>query len=117
MPNMEVWTEEDLIKETAGRTGVNLPTWTEEELEEESKRKSGSGFSAPDWKPDEGLIKCPKCEYTCKPDWGSCPMCDTPLDTDSSVEEKEETKEEQEFTEEITEETAKPEKLKEETEE
>lgn len=85
-PDLSVWTEEELIEESKNRTGVNLPTWTEEELEEERKRKMGTGMNVPDWIPDESLVQCPKCHYTCKPEWGSCPMCDTPLPSVNTTE-------------------------------
>lgn len=97
-PNLPVWSEEDLIKETAGRTGVNLPTWTEEELDQERNRKMGTGMNVPDWKPDDGLVNCPKCEYTCKPEWGTCPMCDTPLNAESPSEDTAEETPEEETT-------------------
>jgi hypothetical protein len=100
--NLPVWTEEDLIKETANRSGINLPTWTEEELEK--NRKMGTGMNVPDWKPDEDLVDCPKCGYTCKLEWGTCPMCDTPLSSETAgeeVDESEESEDEEEPDEEI----------------
>jgi hypothetical protein len=103
MPNMEVWKEEDLIEELKNRTGVNLPTWTEEELEEENKRKTSGGLNVPEWKTDDKLVDCPKCAYTCKPEWGTCPMCDTPLAEDASATESEQENEEEDKQEEIKE--------------
>ncbi len=91
-----MWSEEDLIKETAGRTGLNLPTWTEEELDEENKKKMGTGINVPDWKPDETLIECPKCGYANKPEWGdTCAMCDAPLSSEVSLEESKQEPEEE----------------------
>ena len=103
--NLPTWSEEDLIKETSGRTGVNLPMWSEEELEEERNRKMGTGMNVPDWKPDETLITCPKCGYSCKPEWGdTCAMCNTPLiSSDSPGESSEEPIEEQKSEEEVEE--------------
>jgi len=95
-PNLPVWSEEDLIKETAGRTGVNLPMWSEKDLEEEKNRKMGTGLNVPDWKPVDGLVGCPKCQYKCKVEWGTCPMCDAPLTAAEETEKPEEIVEEKE---------------------
>ncbi|MHA1150063.1 MAG: zinc ribbon domain-containing protein [Promethearchaeota archaeon] len=35
---------------------------------------------------DEGLMKCPVCQYACQPTWKTCPECNTPLyDTTQAV--------------------------------
>lgn len=96
-PDLPVWTEEELIEEKKNRNGVDLPTWTESELEEEHKRKMGTGMNVPDWIQDESLVQCPKCNYTCKIEWGTCPMCDTALSSTDNNEKDE--PENQEFDE------------------
>jgi len=76
--DLPVWTEEELEEEAKKRTDINLPMWTEEELEKEKERRHGA-FNIPEWKPDENTIDCPKCGYTCRPEWKLCPICNTQI--------------------------------------
>lgn len=74
-PNMELWTEEQLIDMAKSRTdlGVNLPEWSEEELEKLTKSRQGT-LNIPEWK-DTGLSICEKCGYTLREGWLECPIC------------------------------------------
>jgi len=42
---------------------------------------TGSSTSESIYNPEKegSLVSCPKCGYTCQKEWGTCPMCDSPL--------------------------------------
>jgi len=74
-PNMDSWTEEQLLEMAKSRTdtGVSLPEWSEEELEELAKSRQGA-LNLPEWE-DTGLPQCEKCGYTLRESWSECPIC------------------------------------------
>ncbi len=97
--NLPVWTEEDLAKEsqTRGDPTAGMATWTEEDLAEDAKKRGlpanleywseeeldkdrdkGHTVDIPEWKEEE-LPACPKCGYTVRKGWDTCPVCEAPL--------------------------------------
>lgn len=86
-PNMELWTEEQLLDIAKSRTdlGVNLPEWSEEELEKLAKSRQGT-LNIPEWKDTKDIIPCPQCSYGCRSGWSECPVCGSKLISVSSEE-------------------------------
>ena len=85
-PGMAVWTEEELQKASAERgTGVpeGMEVWTEEDLQELGRKRQG-GLDIPEWKPEEELPKCPKCEYSLRKGWSECPICGVTIGAEPS---------------------------------
>ncbi|GAB4326437.1 MAG: hypothetical protein Kow0069_32920 [Promethearchaeota archaeon] len=81
-PNLPVWTEEELAEEAKKRgLPTDLEYWTEEELEAERKKShAGTQLNIPEWEVSEDTPECPKCGYTVRKGWDTCPICDEPLD-------------------------------------
>ncbi|MFW9951774.1 MAG: hypothetical protein ACFFKA_16785, partial [Candidatus Thorarchaeota archaeon] len=92
-PNLPTWTEEDLLKHSKER-GSGIPegmeVWTEEQLQELAEKRRGGGLNIPEWKPDDSLTECSNCGYSLRPGWSTCPICDTPVEKESSQKESEE---------------------------
>ncbi|MFX1259864.1 MAG: hypothetical protein ACFFAN_18595 [Promethearchaeota archaeon] len=81
-PGMETWTEEDLIKLSEERSnGIpeGMEVWTEEDLQELSRKRQGGGLDIPEWESDPELTECLNCGYSLRKGWSECPICETPV--------------------------------------
>ena len=51
--------------------------WKEEDL------KVSNASHPPQYRSDPNLVFCPTCNYACMKDWDACPMCNTPITTET----------------------------------
>ncbi len=79
--SLEVWTEEELEElAKSRRSGIpeGMEVWDEKSLEELAKKRQMSELNIPEWEPEESLEPCPQCGYALRPEWNKCPICNTP---------------------------------------
>jgi len=83
---MSEWNEEELAK-IAEKRGDGIPegmeVWTEEELQELAGKRQG-GLDIPEWKPDLEMTECSNCGYSLRKGWSKCPICETPVESNSA---------------------------------